>query len=151
MSDLIPFDWFVLFLRLALLALLYLFLWQLVRVTLRELIVLSRREDRSPSPPTSTARLIVVDPAASGLPIGASLAVGHLAVVGRHAHCDVVIDEPYVSGTHAEISAMGGQWFVRDLDSTNGTFVNGASVEGYADIQPGDIVQFGRVRLEFVP
>jgi pSer/pThr/pTyr-binding forkhead associated (FHA) protein len=71
-------------------------------------------------------------------------------VVGRQPDCDLMIDEPYVSGEHAELSNSGGRWFVRDLASTNGTFLNGHRVEGYADIHPGDVVQFGRVQLEFV-
>jgi hypothetical protein len=151
MSDLISFDWFVLFLRIAILALLYLFLWQLVRVMLRELIVAGRRADNHPAIRRTPGRMIVVDPADSTLDVGSAFQITHQAIIGRQPHCTVRIDEPYVSGEHAEITWQDGQWIVRDLDSTNGTYVNGQVVTGSTDIQPGDIVQFGRVKLEFVP
>ncbi|MGH2535508.1 MAG: FHA domain-containing protein [Thermomicrobiales bacterium] len=150
MSDVISFDWFVLGLRLALVALLYLFLYQVARVTMREIVMLARREEEQPTGGQQFAHLIVMDPAASELTAGATFSVTSRTIVGRHAICDLVIEEPFVSGEHAELSAVSGQWFLRDLNSTNGTFLNGERVDGYADIHPGDVVQFGRVKLEFV-
>ncbi|MGH2560982.1 MAG: FHA domain-containing protein [Thermomicrobiales bacterium] len=150
MSDVISFDWFVLGLRLALVALLYLFLYQVARVTMREIVLLARRDEERPATGQTFAHLIVMDPAASELTTGETFSVASRTIVGRHVTCDVIIEEPYVSGEHAELSAVSGQWFLRDLSSTNGTFLNGERLDGYADIHPGDVVQFGRVKLEFV-
>lgn len=150
MSDVVDFDWFVLGLRLAIVGLIYLFLYQVVRVTMREIMLLSRRDEERESPGRPAAHLIVIEPAASDLTVGTAFSLAPRTIVGRHASCDLIINEPYVSGEHAEVTAVSGQWFLRDLSSTNGTFLNGERLDRYADIHPGDVVQFGRVQLEFV-
>ena len=66
-------------------------------------------------------------------------------LVGRSSHCQLVIDDPSVSSSHAEVVRRGGTIVVRDLNSTNGTSVNGVTVDGEATLSPGSIVQFGLV------
>lgn len=66
-------------------------------------------------------------------------------LVGRSAHCQLVIDDPSVSSSHAEVVRRGGTIYVRDLNSTNGTSINGITVDGEATLTPGSIVQFGLV------
>jgi pSer/pThr/pTyr-binding forkhead associated (FHA) protein len=63
----------------------------------------------------------------------------------------VALDEPFVSVQHAELAYDNGRWWLRDLGSTNGTFLNGAPVTVATGVRPGDIVQFGRIKLQFVP
>jgi EAL domain-containing protein (putative c-di-GMP-specific phosphodiesterase class I) len=53
------------------------------------------------------------------------------------------LENPTVSGDHAELSTHAGGLFVRDLNSTNGTFLNGRRIEEVAAIQDGDRLQFG--------
>lgn len=64
-------------------------------------------------------------------------------VVGRSRRCDVVVEEPSVSREHAGLMLFGGQWFVWDRRSTNGTRVNGRRIWGTASVRPGDLVAFG--------
>ena len=52
---------------------------------------------------------------------------------------------------HAEIVQEAGSWWVRDRDSTNGTLLNGAPVAAFTAIRPGDVLQFGHIRLQVVP
>lgn len=52
------------------------------------------------------------------------LAIGQNCTIGRKASNDIVIDNMAVSGTHARIEAVASTFVIRDLDSTNGTFVN---------------------------
>jgi hypothetical protein len=66
-------------------------------------------------------------------------------LVGRSSHCQIVIDDPSVSSSHAEVVRRGGTVYVRDLNSTNGTSVNGVTVNGEATLVPGSVVQFGLV------
>src|SRR6188472_1193837 len=49
-------------------------------------------------------------------------------VIGRSSRCDFVVDDPNVSRRHAELQRRGGDWYVVDLDSTNGIAVNGKPV-----------------------
>lgn len=78
------------------------------------------------------------------LPDGRRLPLGtEPIVVGRLAENTIVFDDPNVSRKHAEIVAAGGGWIVRDLGSTNGTKVNGATIVSERALRDGDIVSFG--------
>ncbi len=68
-------------------------------------------------------------------------------LVGRRESCDIVLRFPNVSGTHCELSIADGRWTVKDLNSSNGTKVNGTRIsEGQLD--PGDKVSIGRHEYE---
>jgi EAL domain-containing protein (putative c-di-GMP-specific phosphodiesterase class I) len=63
-------------------------------------------------------------------------------LIGRHAHAALTIPCATVSGTHAELRVEDGQLWVKDLGSTNGTFVNGARLDGESILRSGDLLQF---------
>jgi pSer/pThr/pTyr-binding forkhead associated (FHA) protein len=69
-------------------------------------------------------------------------------VVGRSRSCDLVFDEDTISRRHAVVWHDGGTWRVVDLESTNGTYLNGERIEA-ARLAPGDEVRFGAVKLRF--
>jgi Protein of unknown function (DUF3662)/FHA domain len=69
-------------------------------------------------------------------------------VIGRSSRCDFVVDDPNVSRRHAELQRRGGDWYVVDLDSTNGVAVNGKPVRS-AVLAPGDEIGLGTARLRF--
>ena len=58
-----------------------------------------------------------------------------------------MLEDEFVSVTHAALTYRGRAWYVEDLGSTNGTFVNGSQVDGLAPIAFGDEIQIGQVRL----
>lgn len=64
-------------------------------------------------------------------------------VVGRSPSSDIVIDEPYVSATHARFSIQGPALVLEDLGSTNGTMVNGHVIDQPVTLRDGDEVQVG--------
>jgi EAL domain-containing protein (putative c-di-GMP-specific phosphodiesterase class I) len=66
-------------------------------------------------------------------------------VIGRGAAASLTIPCLTVSGKHAELRIEAGQLIVRDLGSTNGTFVNGARVIGEATLSPGDLLQLAEI------
>ena len=70
------------------------------------------------------------------------LTEGKAVVFGRGAAADQVVDDPVMSSTHAEFSAVDGQWTIRDLDSSNGTVVNGNAVTTRALVD-GDRIEMG--------
>jgi pSer/pThr/pTyr-binding forkhead associated (FHA) protein len=71
-----------------------------------------------------------------------------VATCGRDPSSDVFLDDVTVSRKHAEIHRREDGFFVRDVGSLNGTYVNGDSVEE-TKLTSGDEVQVGRFKLEF--
>jgi ABC-type multidrug transport system ATPase subunit/pSer/pThr/pTyr-binding forkhead associated (FHA) protein len=66
---------------------------------------------------------------------------------GRDPSCDVVLDMPNVSRYHAQVTRVGRRYYITDLHSTNGTFVNGKRVEGNVWLNPQDVIQISSYRL----
>ncbi len=69
--------------------------------------------------------------------------------IGRREECDLVLAHPTVSKEHAEIVREGDTYTVRDLDSYNGTYVNG-NWQKEASLRPGDRIRLGRFELVFL-
>ena len=68
--------------------------------------------------------------------------IGGLSI-GRSKDADVQIDDRYASSIHARLFERGGRFFVEDMNSTNGTLLNGATLKGEAELIDGDTVQIG--------
>jgi hypothetical protein len=63
--------------------------------------------------------------------------------IGRSRDCDVQIEDRYASSLHARVFSRAGRFFVEDMNSTNGTLLNGATLKGEAELIDGDSVQIG--------
>src|SRR5947209_4943278 len=70
--------------------------------------------------------------------------------LGRGFANDFRIEDPSVSGSHCQILLTNGATFIRDLGSTNGTFINGRPIKE-AYLQPGQTLHLGGVELLFQP
>jgi pSer/pThr/pTyr-binding forkhead associated (FHA) protein len=70
------------------------------------------------------------------------------AVVGRSQRCDYVLSDPNVSRRHFELQLRGSDWYLVDLDSTNGVSVNGRRV-ATSRLSPGDEIVVGTSSLRF--
>jgi len=68
--------------------------------------------------------------------------------IGRRPHSDIHIDNLAISGEHAAIVSMLGDDFLQDLDSTNGTFVNGQKIKKHLLVD-GDVIGLGKYRLKY--
>lgn len=73
---------------------------------------------------------------------------GEFMVVGREPTCDVRIDDPHVSRTHAALHRRGNSVYVQDLGSCGGTFVNGSAATT-CELRQGDVVEFATVKARF--
>jgi pSer/pThr/pTyr-binding forkhead associated (FHA) protein len=71
--------------------------------------------------------------------------------LGRADYNDIVLPDPSISTSHAKLQRREGVWVLVDLDSTNGTFVEGERVRGEAPLGPGAMVRLGDVQLLFEP
>lgn len=76
------------------------------------------------------------------------LAVGQHCTIGRKSSNDIVIDNLAVSGKHARIESVSTTFVIRDLDSTNGTFVNKKKVSMH-NLRHGDKLLIGKHELIF--
>ena len=70
-------------------------------------------------------------------------------VIGRDRKSDLTLDYPVISRRHTEIRTEGRGFLIRDLGSTNGTFVNGEQLGGPQALEEGDVVGVGPHRLTF--
>jgi len=76
--------------------------------------------------------------------------VGHTLTIGRLGDNEVHLEEGSVSSRHAEIVVQDGSAVLRDLGSTNGTFLNREQVTGEHPLNEGDEIYFGSVRCVFM-
>ncbi len=70
-------------------------------------------------------------------------------VLGRAATCQVVIEDDFASRRHAQISLRDDGYWLRDLDSKNGTLLDGQPVAGEVLLEDGAVIQIGDARLRF--
>lgn len=69
--------------------------------------------------------------------------------LGRRPYNDIVIDNLAVSGEHAVLQMSGTEVYVEDLNSTNGTYVNGKAIKKQL-LQHADVVEIGKYKISFV-
>ena len=149
-DQLIAAGWLYAALRIAFIALIYLFLFVVLRTTVRELGSAARAMDGGEGRASMMA-LTVLDAADSSLLPGAALALDAASSIGRVAGNTIVVDDPHTSARHAELRFERGQWWLRDLGSSNGTMLNDEPVRTVMGVRAGDVIQCGRVRFRLVP
>jgi hypothetical protein len=72
--------------------------------------------------------------------------IGARIEIGRSSACQLVLGDDTVSRRHAELRYEDGRWLLRDLNSSNGTYINGRLVTE-AEVRRGDVVHLGGCRL----
>jgi hypothetical protein len=144
-------------LKFGFLAVLYLFLLVIARSAMKDL-------RRTVSPAPDATGFHAVQPYAEG-PRGADAwlvvergggleadkrfdLIGGLSI-GRSKESDVRIEDRYASGIHVRVFSREGRYFAEDMNSTNGTLLNGATLKGEAELMDGDTVQIGDTEFRF--
>ena len=128
-------------------AVLYLFLWQVVAVVWADL---RQASPRSGSAVQATWKLQLLDPGESSLQVGRAFPLKPRTAVGRGPDNDIILDDGFVSTRHAILTLKKGEWWVKDLGARNGTWINDSRISGEASLSPGDLVAFGPVRLKLL-
>jgi hypothetical protein len=136
----------MLLLRLTLVGVIYLFLVSVFLVVRGEL-----RRQGQPAAPTP-GRLVLLAAGSSSLPQGHAMPLSAVTTLGRAPGSTLLLNDNFVSATHAVMSWRDGQWWLRDAGSTNGTFLNEEPVsEDEVPVSYGDVVGIGRLRLRLAP
>jgi len=95
---------------------------------------------------TSTAKTLVIT---SGPKTGLELPLSaEPMTIGRSSESGLVIRDDYTSSHHARLLLWGDQWMIQDLDSTNGTFLDGQRVGSPAPISIGSAIKVGATTFE---
>ncbi len=147
-------------LRLGYLALLWVFVLSAIGVLRRDLYgpKANRRAAKAPAHPVIAPVAEPARPVATG-PTRLVVTAGPLAgttlplttssiLIGRAPSCTLVLDDDYSSSRHARIFPQGGQWYVEDLGSTNGTYMGDQRVEAVTLLTPGATVRIGQSVVE---
>ena len=109
--------------------------------------VLTEAGDARPRPANQNGCLIVI----YGHEMGRRVQVGaEPLTIGRSPNCEVPIDQESVSRKHCQIRFEDGGFLVRDLGSTNGTYVNDDLIEPQGRLRHGDQLKVGRTILKFI-
>jgi len=144
---LLPVDLIVLGLRLAFALLLYLFLLIVTLMATRSLRAAAREESPARGE-TKFGRLVVVESEGDGPLVGQSFELMPVTSVGRSPSNTISLADTYVSADHALLSWRDGRWWLEDLKSTNGTFVNRERIRHPTELAYGDLIQIGRTTLK---
>ena len=137
-------DLIVLALRIALVALLYLFLLVVLRLAMAGLAPPRSRSETA----ADALHLVVLEPGDSALHAGQVVRLADGATLGRAQRANLVVADPTVSAEHARVDRVDRNgWSVTDLGSTNGTHVNDRRVQATAPLADGDVLALGTVRL----
>lgn len=148
MADL-SFEWTMLLLRVVFIFLLYFFVFQVIRVTTRELRAAAEpRPAYAAGPEAPPGAIVVVTPGEAALDVGAIIELEPVSVLGRHRDATVFIPSRHVSSQHAQLSWDEGHWWIVDLGSTNGTLLNGQPVTRPMQLQSGDQLELAGTVLE---
>lgn len=98
-----------------------------------------------PEPHAGPARVWVHAP--NTPPVSTAIS-GERTLIGRGEHCDIQLEDSTVSRDHLELSSHGSSLIVTDLDSSNGTLLNGRELSRPTRLDSGDVLSVGRYRLE---
>jgi len=107
-----------------------------------------RRPSRPSGAPKGLATLLVRSGSLKGQRVYVKVPIVN---IGRAEYNDIVLPDDSVSTVHAKLQRREGIWVVVDLESTNGTIVDGERVDGEAPLAPGAIVRFGTIQTIFEP
>ncbi|MGY1839354.1 MULTISPECIES: FHA domain-containing protein [unclassified Modestobacter] len=80
---------------------------------------------------------------------GTRITLGDQAIlIGRADDSTLVLTDDFASSRHARLTNRGGQWYVEDLGSTNGTYLDQQRVQGPLLVSPGQPIRIGQTVLE---
>lgn len=140
-------DLVVVGLRFVFVLLIYAFLFQVVLVVVRDLPKGDGVTDWSDS---NKASLVVVDAGSETMIPGQRFDLLPISSIGRSPANVIVIPDTFVSTEHALLSFRDGQWWIEDLGSTNGTYINRRLIAGPTPVEYGDIIEIGKTRMKLV-
>jgi|SRR3954452_6133890 hypothetical protein len=87
---------------------------------------------------------------AMGMRTGDEYDLSQGAVLGRGDAAEIRLEDPFASSRHCRVSRQGDVLVIEDLNSTNGTYLNGDLLDGPQPLHPGDRIRIGDNEFQFV-
>ncbi len=134
----------ILLLRVAVVVILYLFLYQVLRAIIRDI----RTAGTEAVPVSEYGYLTLTQPGQTGLSPGKRFPLNQVNTIGRAMTNDVPLNDSFLSSEHAVLEWDGNTWVIEDLNSTNGTWLNGREIGQPTALTYGDVIQLGHVELK---
>src|SRR6266581_5619031 len=142
-------DSFLFILRLLLVVLLYLFLMQVVIAITRDLRkAAANNAEGAVKAPRVLGHLVVVDSGPSSLLPGTRFDLETQTTIGRAPTSTIRLTDNFISSAHTSIENRHGTWYVRDIGSMYGTYVNNQPAREALPARPGDIVKIGFISFK---
>jgi pSer/pThr/pTyr-binding forkhead associated (FHA) protein len=140
-------------LKLAFIGVLYLFLLWVARSALKDL-ARPAGSSRLPADQHASARDLVrqsvlIVEGGGGLRAGAAFQLDGDVTIGRSPQTEIQIDDPFASGRHARIYERGGLFYVEDMGSTNGTYLNGQKLGAHELLRAEDRIRIGDTEFRY--
>lgn len=132
-------------LKFVVIGIIYLVLFRIIRIMYLDL------KGVKPKSEVREYTIEVLDaPDETGLTKGSFFLVHKVLLIGRNDDADITIKDPYISGNHAKLFTKNNKLYIEDLNSTNGTFINGKKIKDIETLDDGDIIEIGRVTFKVV-
>nr|WP_243122226.1 FHA domain-containing protein [Clostridium thermarum] len=93
---------------------------------------------------------VIAAPENSNLGKGSIIPINRLITIGRKEDNMVILNDPYASGYHAKVYVRNTDYYLEDLNSTNGTLLNEEKVEGKVMLEPGDEIRIGTTLFKVI-
>lgn len=133
--------------RLALVLLLYLFMFRVVTTLYGDLRSAAWYREKKNSPFVGRLEVLTTE---GGLAKGQVFKVGRTGLsIGRGINNDVVLPDSFASQEHAKFFNKDDEVWLEDTGSTNGTWVNGERISGKIQLVPGDYVKIGNITFQY--
>jgi pSer/pThr/pTyr-binding forkhead associated (FHA) protein len=144
-------------LKVVFLALLYFFIYRAIRSVVADIRPVGRaaagRAQGSRDKPIAKPRgggkaprsLVVLDEQGAKVE---TIQLNGTLQVGRAEACQIRLPDTYASSFHARIYSRDGSWYIEDLGSTNGTYLNQRRITAPAELRAGDKVKIGKTTLD---
>jgi len=133
--------------KLVIIAIIYIIIFTALRIMYNDM----KGGGRARTSQSRTYGLEILNPGSSeNLRKGAVIPVKGIITIGRKADNMLVLEDPYASSYHAKLFFKGDEIVLEDLESTNGTMLNGEKLSGKAFLASGDEISIGSVSFRFI-
>jgi pSer/pThr/pTyr-binding forkhead associated (FHA) protein len=140
-------------LKLAFIAVLYLFLFWVARGALKDLARSPGSSRLAADERASAQQLarqsVLVAEGGGGLRQGSAFELNGSATIGRSPAVEIQIDDAFASGRHARIHERGGLFYIEDMGSTNGTYLNGKALHSQELLRDDDRIRIGDTEFRY--